>query len=235
MDGILAAQLAKRGFEGAKNTLEVKGGLTDLFIREGNPQIPPLDFGVQWDLLRNGFKYYACCRATHSSTQAASSLAERVAGREIARIRGKVHVNALVTANKRNPVTPFESKFSVAFCIAMGLRGYKGMMSDFSAATLAEPEVMKLLPLVELEADPSQDSQTAYLDVWLKDGTHLSAHTDVVKGHPDNPMSWTDLELKFKALVAPALGDAVSDQLFKTAQSFERAGSLQKIGELLTR
>lgn len=235
MDGILAAQLAREGFDGAKSTFELEGGLIDVFIRNGQPQVPELDFGQTWDLLRNGFKYFACCRATHSSTQAACSLAEDVGGRDIARIYARVHPNALVTANKRNPTTPFECKFSVAFCIALGLRGYKALMSDFSEKTLSDTSVTQLLPLVELEAVPTQDSQTAHLDVWLVDGTHLSAHTDVVKGHPDNPMSWEDLRLKFSELAEPALGKAAADEVYETARHFERPGSLARLTRLLSK
>src|SRR5690606_1612730 len=120
-----------------------------------------------------GFKLYACCRATHSSTQAAIALAPQVAGRKIAKIRAKVHANAIVVASNREPRTPMECKFSAPFCIAMGLRGYKGLMADFSAVTLQDPSVRSLLPLVELEAVEGQDSQTAHLDVYLEDGELL--------------------------------------------------------------
>jgi len=235
MDGILAAQLALDGFEGAKNTFELEGGVIDAFLKDSRPEIPNLDFEQRWELLRNGFKYYACCRATHSSTQAACRLAERIGNREIARIRAKVHPNALVTANNRNPVTPLEGKFSVAFCIALGLRGYKATMFDFSEETLRNPALTKLIPLVELEAVPSQDSQTAFLDVWLVDGTHLSEHTEVVKGHPDNPMTWEDLKLKFCDLVEPALGEADCEEIYRIVREFECPGSLSRLMGLLSR
>lgn len=234
MDGILAAQLAREGFDGAHNTIELEGGLAQTFLGDVRAEVPPLDLGERWDILRNGFKYFACCRATHSSTQSACALAGEVRGREIARIRARVHANALVTAAKTNPQTPFECKFSTAFCIAMGLRGYKALMSDFSERTMQDKEVTRLVPLVELEAVPGRDSHTADLDVWFTDGSHVSTHTDCVKGHPDNPMSWEDLRTKFDALVAPALGAKASEELYLAARNFEQPGCLARISELLS-
>jgi len=235
MDGILAAQLALDGFEGANHLLELDHGLLDAFIQGGGAEVPPLDFGERWELLRNGYKYYACCRATHSSFQTASSLADRIVGREIVAIRARVHPNALVTAGRADPKTPLECKFSTPFCIAMGLRGYRGMMNDFSEMTLRDSSVTELLPLVTLEAVPTQDSWTAHLDVDLADGTRLKAHTDVVKGHPDNPMGWDDLHVKFRGLVEPAMGAAGCAELYDTLCNFERPGSLRKMSGLLTR
>lgn len=235
MDGILAAQLAAEGFEGATNLFELERGLLDAFIQDGQAEVPPLDFGQSWDLLRNGFKYYACCRATHSSTQAACTLAERVTGKKIARIVARVHANALVTAAIRNPRTPFECKFSVPFCIALGLRGHKALMTDFTEATLRDASVMELLPLVEMEAVDGQDSQTAHLDVYLEDGGHLQANTSVTKGHPDNPMSWDDLFTKYLAMVEPRMGGQKAAELYEHLANFDRPGSLRKSAILLSR
>ena len=123
MDGILAAQLAASGFQAANTLYERDKGLLDALIQDRNVEVPALDFGVQWEILGNGFKPFACCRATQASTQAARTLAERVGQRKIKRVHAKVHPNALVTAGKRDPRTPLEGKFSVPFCISLGLRG----------------------------------------------------------------------------------------------------------------
>jgi len=142
MDGILAAQLAREGFEAATHLYELRNGLLDAFIQNREVEVPPLDFDAKWELLGNGFKPFACCRATHPSTQAARTLATQVAGKRVTRVHAKVHPNALVTAGKRNPRTPLEGKFSVPFCIALGLRGYRAVAVDFNDATMQDSGVM---------------------------------------------------------------------------------------------
>lgn len=233
MDGILAAQLAAEGFVAATQLFELRGGLLDAFIQDRAVEVPPLDFDKRWELLGNGFKPFACCRATQPSTQAACKLAARVGRKRITKVKAKVHPNALVTAGKLNPRTPLEGKFSVPFCIALGLRGYRAVASDFSEATMRDPEVMEVVPLVELEAVQGQAPHSAHLDVYLEGGEHLHEDTDIVIGHPDNPMSWGDLYTKFQALVEPILGIRKTETLYECLRNFDRPDSLQKVMSLV--
>ncbi|MBI4081539.1 MAG: MmgE/PrpD family protein [Candidatus Lambdaproteobacteria bacterium] len=226
MDGILAAQLAAEGFEAATHLFELERGLLDAFIQDRQVEVPPLDFDARWELLQNGFKPFACCRATQPSTQAARSLAAQVGAQKVLRVEAKVHPNALVTAGKLAPKTPLEGKFSVPFCIAIGLSGYRAVAPDFSAATLRDPRVMAIVPVVKLQPVEGQPGHEAHLDVYLADGTHLHADTAIVIGHPDNPMGWDDLHTKFMGLVEPILGPAQGERLYETLRRFERPGTL---------
>jgi 2-methylcitrate dehydratase PrpD len=167
------------------------------------------------------------------STQAARTLAGKIAGRTIKRVHAKVHPNALITAGKLAPRTPLEGKFSVPFCIALALRGHAVVATDFTDAKMHDAAVMDIVPVVELEAVQGQPPHSAHLDVYLTDGEHLHADTDIVIGHPDNPMSWDDLRVKFEGLAVPVIGADKAKTLFDTARSFEQPGSLPKISALL--
>jgi len=233
MDGIVAAQLAAEGFIAATHLYELDKGLLDAFIQDREVEVPALDFETKWEILGNSFKPFASCRATHPSTQAARSLAARVAGKRIVKVLAKVHPNALVTAGKLAPRTPLEGKFSVPFCIALGLRGHRVVASDFGADKMRDPAVMEVVPVVKLEAVQGQAPHSAHLDVFLEGGERLHADTDVVIGHPDNPMSWDDLRAKFEGLVQPVLGAARASALYEAAREFDRPGSLPEITSLL--
>lgn len=242
MDGILAAQLASDGFIAATHLYELgeldktprnkeahRATLLDVFIQDHEVKPPPLEFDPSWEILSNGFKPFASCRATQASTQAARTLAEKIAGRTIRRVHAKVHPNALITAGKLAPRTPLEGKFSVPFCIALALRGHQVVASDFTHDKMHESAVMDVVPLVELEAVPGQPPHSAHLDVFLADGEHLHADTDIVIGHPDNPMSWADLRVKFEGLSEPVIGVTKTKTLFETAQNFEQPGSIRTL------
>ncbi|HTD90466.1 MAG TPA: MmgE/PrpD family protein, partial [Burkholderiales bacterium] len=246
MDGILAAQLASDGFVAATHLYELgeldktprkkeahRATLLDVFIQNHDVEPLPLDFEQSWEILTNGFKPYASCRATQASTQAARTLATQIAGRAIKRVHAKVHPNALITAGKLAPLTPLEGKFSVPFCIALALRGHKVVASDFTDGKMHDASVMDVVPVVELEAVDGQAPHSAHLDVYLANGEHLHADTDIVIGHPDNPMSWDDLRVKFEGLVEPVIGAQKAKTLFETARDFEAPGSIRKISELL--
>jgi 2-methylcitrate dehydratase PrpD len=144
-----------------------------------------------------------------------------------------VHPNALVTAGKTNPRTPLEGKFSVPFCISMGLRGYRAVYTDFSEATMRDQSVMELVPLVEMEAVQDQAPHSAFLDVYLEGGEVLKEKTDIVTGHPDNPMGWDDLLVKFQGLVEPVLGAKKTEELYQVLRNFDTPGSLAKMAALV--
>jgi 2-methylcitrate dehydratase PrpD len=235
MDGILAAQLAAEGFVSATQLYELEKGLLDAFIQNREVEVPPLDFDAKWELLGNGFKPFASCRATHPSTQAARSLAERVGGQKIARVRARVHPNALVTAGRMQPSTPLEGKFSVPFCIALGLTGHRVVSTDFVDASMRDERVMDIVPKVELEAVQGQSPHSAYLDVTLENGETLHGETKIVLGHPENAMSWEDLRVKFEGLVEPVLGAAAAAELFDAARRFGEPGSLETLMSRLRR
>jgi len=234
MDGILAAQLAAEGFVAATHLFELRNGLLDAFIQDRSAEVPPLDFESRWEILGTAFKPYASCRGTHPSIQAARSLAARVAGKKIIKVLAKAHPGAaIVTCGKQNPRTPLDAKFSVYFCIAMGLAGYQVVSSDFTEATLRDPTIRKILPCVQVEAVQGQPPHSAHIDVLLEGGERLHADTDIVLGHPDNPMSWGDLREKFVGLVEPVIGSKKCAELYEAACEFGRPGSLQKVMGLL--
>jgi 2-methylcitrate dehydratase PrpD len=233
MDGILAAQLAAHGFESATHLLELEKGLLDSIIQDRKVDVPPLDFGARWEILRNGFKPYASCRATHASIQAARKLASLIGDKKIARVAAKIHPNAMVAAGKLNPRTPLECKFSISFCIALGLRDYRVVATDFTDATFADRAVTELLPRIELEVVQDQPQYEAHMDVYLEDGTHLHEDTAIVLGHADNPMSEADFRGKFEGLVVPVLGRDVTAQLYALLNEFERPGNFTRVMALL--
>ena len=233
MDGILAAELAAEGFESATHLLETRHGLLDALIQDGAVDIPELDFPARWELLRNGFKPYASCRATHASIQAARSLAPQISGRKITRVRAKVHPNAMVVAGKLAPRTPLECKFSLPFCIALGLRGYRLVASDFTERMMGDAAVRELLPVVEIEVVANQPQYEAHLDVRIEGGELLHADTAVVLGHAENPMSDHDLRGKFEGLVEPILGAQATAKLHRHLTRFEQPGTLRKVMKLL--
>lgn len=235
MDGILAAELAAAGFRASITLFERSKGMLDAYLQDGNAEVPDIDFEDGWEILNNGYKPFACCRATHASIQAAHQLTARVQGREIRRVRARVHANAPFTAGKTDPRTPLDAKFSVSFCIAMALRGYRATEADFSAATLRDPTVQAIHPVVELLPQADQPQFEAYLEVEMADREILASETRLFLGHPDNPMTADDRRAKFMSLVEPVLGDGDAERLLAAAEDFDRPGSLATIAGLMDR
>lgn len=235
MDGILAAQLAKEGFQSATQLFELEKGLLDAFIQDRKVEVPPMDFSY-WELKRNGFKPYASCRATHAAIQTSRKLASQIAGRKITKVHAKVHPNVAVVANKLSPQTPLEHKFSVRYCMAMGLTGYRLVASDFNDKLPKDATLKQIADVTELEVVQDQPQYEAHLDVYVEgESKPLHADTNIVLGHADNPMSEEEVWGKFDGLVTPVLGEQKARELYDRLQNWETVGNLQKILSLVAK
>lgn len=235
-DGILSAQLAANGFQASTSLyeLDTKGGLLRSFLPVEGVQVPALDFGEKWEILGNSFKLFASCRGTHPSVQAAQSVAEKIGKRSIVKVHAKVHPNSLVAAGNMNPANALQGKFSLSFCIALGLLGYRLVASDFTQEVFRQPQVQALIPKIHCEGVPNQPNYESHMKIELDDGTVLAADIAIVIGHPDNPVSWDDLREKYLGLTEPVLGASRAVEVYELAREFDtQKGSLRQITRLL--
>ena len=232
MDGMLAAQLAAEGFEGATDLLDSESGLIPTLIQDGEVGMEGVEFSDGLALLDNGFKPYACCRSTHSAMDAAIKLAEQLNGGEVARVRVEVHPVAVRVAGKTDPQSPLEAKFSIAFVTALGLCGYQGSPQDFAPERIAEPRLRQIAGAVELSTNENFGRYATVMYVELTGGGTLRMEVLSPLGNPDNPMSWEQMEGKFQGLVAPLLGDDAA-ALFHVLRDIDSPGSLAEVARLV--
>ncbi|MEE8396508.1 MAG: MmgE/PrpD family protein [bacterium] len=235
MDAILSAQLSAEQFEAATDLLDSDKGLAGTMVQDGSVRIGPLEFGEGRELLQNAFKPYACCMLTHSSVDAARQLAGQLNGAEVKRAALTVDPLAVKRAGIANPQTPLEGKFSLAFCVALGLNGHPAVAGDFSQARLQDPALRATAERVQINAVPAQapdENLKAVLEIELSDGRRLQAEVRHPLGNPENPMGWSELADKFMALVEPELGGK-SETLLNTLREFEQPGNIDRALELV--
>lgn len=224
MDGIMAAEMARSGFVAAHDLYEEDRGILPSFLKGADFVLPELDFDKQWYVLRNGYKRFASCRATHAAAEAAQGVKDKLGNRTITKIQAFVNPIALVAAGNPTPKTGLEARFSTYFCIAMGIAGYRLSAFDFNETTLKDPAITELLPKIECIPVEGQSEVAAKLLVDLSDGQQLEASVDIVLGHPDQPLSWEQIHDKFEGLVTPVLGESRSDKLFHLITGFAKGG-----------
>jgi 2-methylcitrate dehydratase PrpD len=234
MDGILAAELAAEGFEAATHLLDAETGLARTLVQDGSATIDPAPFSAGEALLRNAYKPYACCKATHACIDAGRALAGQTQVEAIRRVVLGASPMTQRVASRPDPRTPLEGKFSVAYCTALALCGYPAVEGDFSEARLRDPRVRALVSRSELAVQPDTELTAGFVEVHLADGRRLRADVPLALGNPGNPMSWADMEAKFAGLVEPVLGRETRP-LFEALRAFETPGTLGGIIERLGR
>lgn len=234
MDGMLAAELAGEGFEAATDLLDNENGLAGAFVQDRSATIAPEPFTDGLALLRNAYKPYACCKATHACVDAARELSRQVEpGAVELVVLGASPMTARVAA-RPDPQTPLEGKFSVAYCAALGLSGYPAVESDFSVERLRDPALRALIAKAELAVQADTELTQGFVEVHLAGGRTLRADVPLARGNPGNPMGWDGMEAKFAGLVEPVLGRDAKP-LFEALRQFEAPGTLARVMALTAR
>ncbi len=237
-NGVLAADLARRGFTGARCILEGDRG----FFAATAPDANPVALANFWTLnppspsFKIGgvsIKPHASCRHTHAAIDAALDLRAQLGERGLAAQAvsdvTRLHVNtyqaALDLCDESNPQTPYSCKFSLQYCVASALcRGHVGL-ADFTPEAIGDPTVRRLLSRVSASMDPGYEAR--YPAEWpsgirltLAIGSILSAAVDHPRGDPENPITPDELTDKFRQLAAYAGHAAQADNLIRWVLSF---------------
>lgn len=233
MNGILAAELAKEGFEAAQNLIEAEGGFATAYIQDGAKTTTLLDFDGSMEITRNTLKPYASCLLTHPVIDAARALAEKTNGNDIAEIAVEVNPICIQLAGKPQPQTGLEGKFSTAYCAALGLTGHMVTAKDFAEDRVADPTVRSLLDKVTLTPAPDMHMTAAKVRLSLTDGTVIDQDTPLALGNPGNPMDWNDMRGKFTPLAEPVLGDQ-TEALYDLLRSFGDGENMKAIRGIVT-
>jgi 2-methylcitrate dehydratase PrpD len=221
MDGVIAAQLAANGFHGAENLLDAGAGLDSALIQDRSAGIAKADFSG-WEILNNSFKPYAACHLTHPAIDAARQVRDLRPDAAAARAI-RLDVGALakqVTGGKSGaPASPLEGKFDLKYCVALALHGHTVSAADFREPMQLDPGVAATASRIEVNADDRYGFASARLQADMGEGAPVGAEIEVAKGHPGNPMRWSDMREKFAGLTDYAEGSA-GDELFARLRAF---------------
>ncbi len=154
--GIKSAVMAKAGFQGPRTVFEGTHGLFKGFASNTiKPDFSHLEsFGDKWISAGLAFKPYACGTMTQPFVDCALQAAKKLRPEEIKDIHahvgeGTVHRLWEPLEEKRNPSTPYGAKFSVPYCIAIGLLDGK---AGFAQGSMRYP--------LKLNCDSSQPERT---------------------------------------------------------------------------
>lgn len=189
--GLLAADLAARGFSGPPQILEGEKGFFKATCAD--PKIERLlaEPEAPWQLRLTSIKPWPSCRHTHPTIDAGLSLAPRIGNRKIERIRVATYQAALDVCDRVAPRSEYEAKFSLQHTAAAAVTDGHIDFSSFDAAarerlaaTAARVEIAATAPYV-LRYPTAWGAEVA---VHLDDGSELHASREHAFGDPENPL-----------------------------------------------
>ncbi len=240
-NGIFAADLANAGFTGASRILEGDRGFFRAMSETFDESRIADRLGSHWKITENCYKLYSCCAHTHTSIDAAIDLRSKhnVLLDAIEAIEVRLYGPGYEIVKEQNPCTPYQAKFSVAYCVAAALLegavGLEQFAPDrFSSTGVLDERTRDVLHKTVVLVDPTLTAM--YPAAWpgrvtllLKNGETRSAGGDYPRGNPENPVSTAGLEDKFRALVTPRLGDAVTAAALNALNTIESCPDMSRL------
>jgi 2-methylcitrate dehydratase PrpD len=209
-NGVLAAQLARRGFSSAQDIVGDPQGFAATQSDRYDPGALAGPFGDPWRLLDVRFKMHAACFLTHASIDSLTGLAGEhgfgaadVAGVEVAVPPGHLAVCGIPA-----PRTGLEGKFSLRLTAALALLGGGAGPEVFTDAAVRDPAVVAVRDRVAVTPDGALSGPVARVRVRLADGRDLAAHRDMREPawRADPAEQQPALLAKFHALADPVVG-----------------------------
>jgi 2-methylcitrate dehydratase PrpD len=245
-NGIVAAELAKRGFTGGADGLDGPWGFFSVFSFGGGFEADRIvgRLGDPYSIVSPGvsIKPYPCGVLGHPSMDAMRTLVTThdVKPDEIRAIRLRAGSNILNPLRYPIAQTGLEAKFSPAFMLsAIAIRRRAGV-HEFSDEIVRSAPVQDMMRRTTTVLDPAIEARgfdkiRSTVEVDLHDGRHLVAHADErYRGGPDRPFTREELHEKFTECAELVLPASAITETLGLVESLEDVSDITNLVGLLT-
>jgi 2-methylcitrate dehydratase PrpD len=240
-NGVEAALLAEKGFTADAAIIEAPRGFCDTFFGKGICDFEKMisDIGRPYFLESPGLglKLHPCSAPQFLAADAALHLRREhnIRYDDVAKIgvsippeRYQRHYHPEVNTGLRGK---FAINYVVALCILDGILE----IDTFTDAKANQPQVQEALSKVQVFVDPTIPEPGPYcpVSVELKDGTRFSYTARIAKGHPENPMTGSEVLDKFRSNAKSVISEKQANKLIGAVRNLEAVDNVKTLVELL--
>jgi 2-methylcitrate dehydratase PrpD len=161
----------------------------------------------------------------------------RVRPDNVVRIEGRMNELAPAILVHHDPRTGLEGKFSLEYSLAAYLLHGKAGLPQYTDEAAADPELARLMRLVDFVVDESLPVNLAYfasvVTVELADGTRLSERVEVQRGYPELPLRLDEVTDKVRDCCAGRLAPDAVEALIAAVSTLESQPDVAAVAALL--
>ena len=242
--GTMAALLAHKGFTGADTIFEGKSGFCQAVADEYRLNRITERLGQEWSILTIYQKRHAMCSHGHTTMDAGLEIYEKHHPRpeDIQTVTVRTYGFA-AGMNNTEPESDVAAKFSIPYCLAVVLiNGRQVGGQDFASSLLKSDKIRQLSRKIKVSLDTEVDrfhkeheeSRRSIVEVVMRNGAKYSSRVDTAKGWPSKPLSYEEIEAKFKTLASGSVSKKEAEEIIKTVNSLESQKSLAGLIQLLS-
>ena len=234
--GLLAAELAARGFDSRADVLECANGFVATHADGARPLHQFSSGSSNYHIVDNLFKYHACCHQTNAAIEALRALQVEhgFSCSDVVKVTLRHDAGADAICNIARPTTGLEIKFSLRMIAALALAGVDTAVgANYSDANAQDSGLQALRDKVEVTFVQGWPLTRSEVAVQLADGRVLKAAHDSGLPEKDLGRQQTKLLAKFSLLVGPVFGLRQADDIAASIMSLEQRADLKHFTSLL--
>ena len=213
LNSIIAARMAKKGYDGPADIFEYKEGLLHAYSYNDHYDTKYLteNLGKEWTFATSSIKVYPCCRYSGGHIDACLEIVQKYAPKaeDIAKIfirSSKYTMTLLAQERKWSPKNIVDLQFSMPFQAAIAFLNGKVTVDEFDVKYINNPEIQRLMSVTSVVEDEEFERRypehySSAVTITMKDGKEYTAVVDDPKGDWRNPVTYEDVENKFRNLV----------------------------------
>jgi 2-methylcitrate dehydratase PrpD len=240
--GVLACDLAQRGFAGPQAAVDGRFGLLEVIGGTGfiYPERLDADLGADFAISRVWIKAYACCGLIHSTMHALERLkaAHGIAPSSVRSVHVSTSRRAVEQNGEPDPQDTMTAQYSVPFCAGVALSADARSPEPFMPDHLWDETVRGIAARTRLSVDERMDAAYpahfgAHVAVELESGRKHEQTVLDPFGTPAEPFSAEEAEAKFRRLAGAAKDAAVVERIITAVAGLSDAASLETLSAAL--
>jgi 2-methylcitrate dehydratase PrpD len=235
--GVQAAALTAAGARGPATVLEGRFGLFATHVDvpwDVDAQLA--DLGRRWESPSVAIKPYPACHWIHAAVDAAVAASDGAAPGDIERIMVRIpDVGVPIVLEpedqKAAPLTPYDAKFSLPWCVAARLVHGRLDVRSFTDEAIADRAVLALAERVQHApwAGAVVSPFAGEAEVATRDGRARSVRYEAPRGAPGNPMTGEAVAEKFMVNATRSLDEAAARAVAEAVERLEGADDVRAV------
>ncbi len=219
MNAIIAARMAAKGFNGPTDIFEGKDGLLHAYsyLDHYDTKYLTEGLGESWIFATSSIKVYPCCRYSGGHLDACLEIVGKYhpKAEEIEKINirsSRYTMRLLAEERKWHPQNIVDLQFSMPYQAAIAFKNGKVTVDEFDVEYIKDPLVQRLIAATTVVLDPVFEERypehySSAVELVMKDGSRYEAVIDDPKGDFRNPVTYEDVENKFRSLANRVYGE----------------------------
>lgn len=238
-NGVLAAVLASRGTTADENIFDEPMGFA-LFSEKGDwhPERAVQSLGNPWAIIQPGLrvKRYPSCGGTHKALDALFRILKdkSIQAGDVKNVIILLPEYPKALIHPR-PKTGLQGKFSMEYCIAAGIIDRYVGIESFTDSAVLRPQAQTLLEKVRVVERDNPTEPDVEVRIRCRDESEHSGKTLHSPGSPFYPLSWSELEQKFRECVRTTVPPDDMSRAVESIKNFEQLESVSLLSDMLRR